>query len=300
MNQEINQQRIEAMFRMILEMADGNFTCQIPRTGNDDTIEALSALINMLSQEMKESIFHAGFINPHFTYRYLIHSAFVLDHNFIIKGFAPPVPALLEVSPPALYRREFYSLLRADSVTVLEAVREQLLQDEDYNTTLQLTFMTSGGLEIPAYCTLSRLLYTEKILVSSVTVIMRESFADENLPRVAENDNSLSPTEIQSIQKLYDHILGHLDEPLPAARELARMFGSNEYTIKQRFKQLFNTTIYQFYNSERLKKAYLLIKDSEMPLNKVAEVSGFNSYSNFIKAFRKIYTNTPTEVRESR
>ena len=64
MQQEINQQRIQSMYKMLLEMGSGNFTNRIERTEQDDELEALVVLVNMVAEEMKGSVFHSSFINP--------------------------------------------------------------------------------------------------------------------------------------------------------------------------------------------------------------------------------------------
>lgn len=99
------------------------------------------------------------------------------------------------------------------------------------------------------------------------------------------------------IQKVQEYILSHLEENLPSSKELAQMFGTNEFTLKESFRNLSNTSIYQFYNDERLKKAYLLIEQTAIPLSKIATLSGFNNYTNFFKAFKKKYDVSPGDIK---
>lgn len=101
------------------------------------------------------------------------------------------------------------------------------------------------------------------------------------------------------IQKVQEYILTHLDEDLPSSKKLAQMFGTNEFTLKQNFRNLSKTSIYQFYNDERLKKAHLLIKQTNIPLTKIAILSGFNNYTNFFKAFKKKYKVAPGDLKRS-
>lgn len=98
------------------------------------------------------------------------------------------------------------------------------------------------------------------------------------------------------IQKVQEYILSHLDDNLPSSKELAQMFGTNEFTLKQHFRTLSKTSIYQFYNDERLKKAHLLIEQTVTPLTKIALLSGFNNYTNFFKAFKKKYKIPPSDI----
>ncbi|MBC7523369.1 MAG: helix-turn-helix domain-containing protein [Flavobacterium sp.] len=98
------------------------------------------------------------------------------------------------------------------------------------------------------------------------------------------------------IQKVQDHIVNHLEEALPSTKELAQMFGINDFILKQSFLGLFETSIYQFYNDKRLKKARLLIEQTTIPLANIASLAGFNHYINFYKAFKKKYSQSPSDI----
>lgn len=98
------------------------------------------------------------------------------------------------------------------------------------------------------------------------------------------------------IQKVQEYILDHLGKPLPSTAELSEMFGTNEFTLKQNFRNLLKTSIYQYYNDERLKKAHLLIQQSYIPLKNIALLCGFKEYPVFLKAFKKKYNYPPSAV----
>jgi AraC-like DNA-binding protein len=80
-------------------------------------------------------------------------------------------------------------------------------------------------------------------------------------------------------------------------QELSRIFGTNDYKLKFGFKLLFKTSIYQFYTSERLKKAHLLIQQTTIPLKTVSFMSGFSNYPNFSKNFKKQFGCTPMDIK---
>ncbi|WP_284653149.1 helix-turn-helix domain-containing protein [Flavobacterium terrisoli] len=98
------------------------------------------------------------------------------------------------------------------------------------------------------------------------------------------------------IQKVQDYILNNLEEPLPTTKELSKMFGTNEFTLKENFRNILKTSIYQFYNDERLKKAHFLIQQTAIPLKEISFLCGFNDYTNFFKAFKKKYNYTPSDL----
>lgn len=114
------------------------------------------------------------------------------------------------------------------------------------------------------------------------------------------NNNTTKQSDSDLIHKVIDYIHNHLEEPLPTTKELAKMFGSNEFTLKDTFRNVVKTSIYQFYNEERLKKAHFLIKETIIPLKEIAIICGFNDYPNFYKAFKKRYNYPPSEVKREK
>jgi AraC-like DNA-binding protein len=297
MQQEINQQRIQKMYQMLLEMAGGNFTNRIQRSEKDDELEALVVLINMVAEEMKESVFHSGFINPHYTYTNLVQTTFIVDDHFIIRSYNSSVPEILGFIPEKLYATPFANLLSKESVAVWNSIAATLLQDTTYNGTTPLVYINQEQLLVPCLCTISRLMHSTDILISSVTTV----FSEPMKTLVSPESTSLfvgrsSYSDVQLIQQVYDYILNSLNSPLPSSKQLSRIFGSNDYKLKSGFKLLYNTSIYKFYTSERMKRAHLLIQETKIPLKSIASMNGFSSYPNFSRAFKKHFGYTPKDI----
>lgn len=295
MQQEINQQRIHKVCLILMEMAGGNFTYRLPRTGEDDELEALTVLVNWLAEEMKESIFHSGYINPHFTYRYVVQSSYMLDHDFVIKSFSPDVPDLLGFDSDELLGKDFTKILTKESLVLLGTIKEELVQDETYQTILPLQFLTCDKLLIPVYCGITRLLQCDKIIVSSFTAVVQERTQDKSVTHDAVNEE-VEKIDVKQIQAVYDYVLAHMDSSLPTLKELSRIFGTNEYKLKNGFKYLFKTTIFQFNNDERLKRSHLVIEHTKIPLKNIASMAGFSTYPNFSRAFKIKFGYPPTDI----
>ncbi|MFT3793754.1 helix-turn-helix domain-containing protein [Flavobacterium sp.] len=109
---------------------------------------------------------------------------------------------------------------------------------------------------------------------------------------------SLPDTSKQPAELLAEYIRLHLEEPLPTLKALARMFFTNERKLKESFKALYHTSIYRYYNQERLRKAQLLVLQTKLPLNEIATSCGFNTYHNFSTAFRKYFGHAPIVLRQ--
>ena len=96
--------------------------------------------------------------------------------------------------------------------------------------------------------------------------------ANSNSPYVIADKPKEIIEPVQLIQKVQDYIQNHLEENLPSTKTLAQMFGTNEFTLKQNFREFFKTSIYQYYNDERLKKAYILIEQTTIPLSNIVKM----------------------------
>jgi len=288
--------RVRSLYQMLFEMATGNFTIHIRKSEHDDELDELANVLNMVASAMRQAITNSGYITPYYTYQSLVQTTFVLDDRFLIEGLSANVAALLGYQPEMLFNIQFNDILSIQSTDLWKHITEEAKEDKAYHNTIQLIFVAANRQIIPSFCTVSRLLYSDKIFISSVTTILQNSFADQF--GIPTNPNA-RPTDSQLIQEVHNYILNHLEEPLPSVKELSKLFGTNEFRIKDGFRHFFNTSVYQFYNEERLKKAHLLIQQSNETLKSIAFSCGYNDYTNFYKAFKKRFGYSPSDLHRA-
>lgn len=293
MDTQQNQQRIKAIYQMLFEMATGNLTFRIIKTDQNDELDKLSEILNKFAGQMHDIILRSGYVNPHYSYQNLVQTTFILDDNFIINNFNAHVPEALYYESKELFQVDFGKFIAPQSFSIWNKKKKEASLDDNYHSTVQLLFITGNNKLLPSFCTISRLRYSDKIIVNSVTTILQELLSDT---RYVIKTNPEKQFEAVIIQNLYDYILNHLEEPLPTLKELAVLFDSNEYRLKFGFREFFKTSIYNFYHEERLKRAHLMIQQTKIPLKGIAIMNGFNTYLNFYKAFKKRYQYAPSEV----
>lgn len=299
MDQEIDHQRIDVIYEMLLEMAEGNFAYRIPRTGKDDELEALAVLVNWMAEEMKGSLFHAGFTNPHLSYQYAVQNSFIVDNKFIIKDFTKNVTHLLGCTSAELLELDFMELLVKESVPLLETILPEMVQNESFQTSIALELATLKKLVVPVNCTVLRLYGSTKIVISFIVASVEDSMKNSMTAKkilTTEEQKIHNFLDVKSTQAVYDYILANIDSGVPTLKVLSRIFGTNEYKLKNGFKHVFKTTIQQFYNSERLKRAHLLIQHTKIPLKTIAVMAGFSTYPNFSRAFKIKFGYSPSDL----
>ncbi len=90
-------------------------------------------------------------------------------------------------------------------------------------------------------------------------------------------------------------LLDHIGEPL-TIRELSRKVAINECYLKKGFKELFGTTIFDFYQSQRMEHARYLLYEKGLSVTEVSVMLGYSSISHFSTAFKKHTGLKPCEL----
>lgn len=294
MDRPNNQDRIVTMHQMLFEMARGNFNSRIPLSSYDDELETLVVLINMVAEEMKESIFHSGFINSRSQHQFITQNVLLLDENCIIKSFTPEMAPFLGYLESELMNQPLASIV---STTSLEQVYELFDSVVSLPSIKLLDFINKENLRMSVSCSIRRLIDRSEIMLHLITPVNHDSY----YPMIKESENNKHIKSIKVdailIQKLYDYILANLEVPLPSLQILARKFSTNEHKLKAGFRHFFKTSIYKFYNGERLKRAYFMIEHTGIALKNISVMNGFNNYPNFSKSFKNRFGFSPYELK---
>lgn len=298
MDKKHNQERIVALHQMLFEMARGNFSNRIPLSLYDDELETLVVLVNMVAEEMRESIFHAGYVNPHSSYRFITQANLVLDKLLHVKSFNPSLLTMLGYESSELKDQFIGTFLTPDSLEKLDFVKEAFHDTISDQTMIPLQFLTKDQLIFNTDCSITKLFDRDELILSFVVSVSQNANVLLELKNADESEKHPNSRKSDAllIQRVYDYILAHLEEPLPSLKELSKLFGTNEYKLKDGFRHFFKTSIYKFYTVERLKRAYLMIQQTTIPLKNISALNGFSDYPNFSKSFKKQFGISPNEV----
>lgn len=90
----------------------------------------------------------------------------------------------------------------------------------------------------------------------------------------------------EAITKARELLLQHIGDPI-TIKELARKVATNECYLKKGFKEMFGTTIFDFYQSQRMEHAKYLLYEKGLSVTDVSALLGYSSISHFSTAFKK-------------
>lgn len=99
----------------------------------------------------------------------------------------------------------------------------------------------------------------------------------------------------EKVNKAREILIQHIGEPI-TIKELSRKVAMNECYLKKGFKEMFGSTIFDFYQSQRMEHARFLLYEKGLSVTEVSMLLGYSSISHFSTAFKKHTGLKPCEL----
>ncbi|WP_010250552.1 helix-turn-helix transcriptional regulator [Myroides injenensis] len=106
---------------------------------------------------------------------------------------------------------------------------------------------------------------------------------------------NLNKKDVENAYYIKEYLTKNLNEDISLIG-LARLVGTNEYTLKKTFKELFNTTVFAYWHKLKMKEAKLMLQDLDMHVTEVADAIGYKNARHFATAFKKEFGISPSEL----
>ena len=139
----------------------------------------------------------------------------------------------------------------------------------------------------------------ENIFINAQTQILLLYSMDCMLGEKQENGFACkfldNPDDREKIIKAREILLQHIGEPI-TIKALSRKVAINECYLKKGFKEIFGTTIFDFYQGQRMEHAKYLLYDKGISVTEVSLLLGYSSISHFSTAFKKHTGIKPCEL----
>ncbi|MGF1568228.1 MAG: helix-turn-helix transcriptional regulator [Nodosilinea sp.] len=136
-------------------------------------------------------------------------------------------------------------------------------------------------------CT-QRIFLESKVLELMALILEQEIAAQDGKHPLA----GLKPDDVDRLHWAREVLHQNFDQPLSLA-QLARQVGLNECSLKQGFRQLFDTTVFSYLRRCRMERARLLLLEGRMNVGEAAQAVGYTSRSRFAVVFRKTFGVNP-------
>jgi AraC family transcriptional regulator len=131
---------------------------------------------------------------------------------------------------------------------------------------------------------------TQMLLLYSLDCMLGEKEIDVINCKFLANE-----ADREKITKSREILIQHIGEPI-TIKELSRKVAINECYLKKGFKEMFGTTIFDFYQSQRMEHARYLLYEKGLSVTEVSLMLGYSSISHFSTAFKKHTGLKPCEL----
>lgn len=131
---------------------------------------------------------------------------------------------------------------------------------------------------------------TQMLLLYSLDCMVGDKGPDVITCKFLAND-----ADREKIVRAREILIQQIGEPI-TIKELSRKVAMNECYLKKGFKEMFGTTIFEFYQSQRMEHAKYLLYEKGLSVTDVSHLLGYSSISHFSTAFKKHTGLKPCEL----
>ncbi len=217
------------------------------------------------------------------------------EHVLLLYNPQRALPMELDVTPNSQLVTVLISIKKFHSLFSQEADQISFLSDENVNKkyykdhiiTPAMAVVLSQILQHQPNALMSRLYLKGKVYeLLSLYFNPTEATDITECPFLVDEQNVL---KIRNAKKI---ILERMIQP-PSLQELADEIGLSLKKLKEGFKQLYGSTVYQFLLEYKMDYARQLLGSGSHNVNEVAVQLGYSNSSHFIEAFKKKFGTTP-------
>ena len=111
--------------------------------------------------------------------------------------------------------------------------------------------------------------------------------------------DKLTAAKIEKAMEVKEILLSEMAGKL-SIRDLAKKVGTNESSLKENFRNVFGTTIYQFGLQIRLEHAKKLLLETDLPIDEISMLVGYPDRSNLYPPFIRHFGYSPGFLRNEK
>ena len=131
---------------------------------------------------------------------------------------------------------------------------------------------------------------TQIILLYATETLLKADDTDVRIPKFFLQDD-----DREKIILAREILLQHIGTPI-TIKALSRKVATNECYLKKGFKEVFGTTIFDFYQQQRMEHAKYLLYEKGLSVTDISALLGYSSISHFSAAFKKHTGLKPCEL----
>lgn len=288
----VSKKRWNYLIEALIDLGNGKLDQQVYIQNLGDEFECLEVLFNLINEEWRERLLHLSFIKPNEFQKYINQYVFLVNKEFKINNVSDAF-----ITNQSLH---FDDIRNLNFLDLIDSETSDYLKDRIQNKMpfSELTKQTLTLFDINYMFNITTL-NDDKTLVINLYQMYLDSryfktFMIENFEINRLKERKRNEFIIEDVKVFVDHYPLHKKLTL---NQICKQFGINSNQLKKLFKEQYQTSVYEYFISLRMKHAYLLIETSTLAFKEIAVMVGYPQYSAFVNYFKTYFDILPKEVR---
>ena len=288
----VSKKRWNYLIEALIDLGNGKLDQQVFIQNLDDEFECLEVLFNLVNEEWRDRLLHLSFVKPNEFQKYVNQYVFLVNKEFKITNVSDDFITNQSLHFNDIRNLNFLDLIDSETSDYLKdriqnrmdfsGLSKQTLTLFDINYMYNITALNDDK-------TLVINLYQMYLDSRHFKPFMTENFEINRLKERKRNEFI-----IEDVKVFVDHYPLHKKLTLT---QICKQFGINSNQLKKLFKEQYQTSVYEYFISLRMKHAYLLIETSTLAFKEIAVMVGYPQYSAFVNYFKTYFDILPKEVR---
>jgi len=165
-----------------------------------------------------------------------------------------------------------------------------ILSNENYPITLEMYGIINDIIRCERQGIFKRIFLESKVI--ALLLLQLEQISSANTPKVYKNIKREDVEKMYAVKELLDMNFTKTD----TLCDLAKKVGTNEYTLKRGFKELFGVSVFQYWKGLRLETAKSMLFDDGLSVQEVSQKIGYKNPQHFTTAFKKRFGIVPSKI----
>ncbi|WP_177766215.1 helix-turn-helix transcriptional regulator [Flavobacterium sp. I3-2] len=288
----VSKKRWNYLIDALIDLGNGKLDQQVFIQNTGDEFECLEVLFNLVNEEWRERLLHLSFIKPNEFQKYINQYAIIVNKDFKINNVSEDFITSQSLCFKDIKNLNFLDLIDQETA---EYLKDCIQKNIDFTKLSKQTLILFDQ----NYMFNIRGLNDDKTLVINLYQMYLDtkhfkSLITENFDINRLKERRRNEFIIEDIKVYIDHY--PLNKKL-TLNQICKKFGVNSNQLKKLFKEQYQTSVYEYFISLRMKHAYILIETSTLAFKEIAVMVGYPQYSPFVNYFKSYFNTLPKEVR---
>lgn len=288
----VSKKRWNYLIDALIDLGNGKLDQQVFIQNTGDEFECLEVLFNLVNEEWRERLLHLSFIKPNEFQKYINQYAIIVNKDFKINNVSDDFITSQSLCFKDIKNLNFLDLIDQETA---EYLKDCIQKNIDFTKLSKQTLTLFDQ----NYMFNIRGLNDDKTLVINLYQMYLDtkhfkSLITENFDINRLKERRRNEFIIEDIKVYIDHY--PLNKKL-TLNQICKKFGVNSNQLKKLFKEQYQTSVYEYFISLRMKHAYILIETSTLAFKEIAVMVGYPQYSPFVNYFKSYFNTLPKEVR---